>query len=96
MPPARRSAAIKHSPEAVAFGLVIAKRRQALGFSQEELCFRSGKQRTYVSDLERGLKEPCLKTIFSVATALQMTPSSLFRAIEVQLLATAKPVRKRL
>jgi transcriptional regulator with XRE-family HTH domain len=53
-----------------AFGLVVQQHRTTLGFSQEELAERSGLHRTYISQIERGLKSPSLRTIASLAKAL--------------------------
>lgn len=65
-----------------AFGEAIRRRRSTLQISQEELGFRSGVHRTYVSELERGLKSPTLATIERLAEALDLRPSGLLRQAE--------------
>jgi len=73
------------SREAEAFGKVLHRVRTAQGFSQEELGFRSGSNRTYISDMERGIKEPCLTMLFRIAAALNTAPSLLFKSLEAML-----------
>ncbi len=64
------------------FGKVIQQLRQHLKLSQEELGFKSGYHRTYISQLERGIKSPSLKTIFNLAKALDITPSELIHRVQ--------------
>ena len=52
------------------------------GLSQEQLGFESGYHRTYISQLERGLKNPSLNTVFDLAKVLEVSPSSLIQIIE--------------
>ena len=62
-----------------AFGQVIQTRRKRLKLSQEELGFRSGLHRTFVSQLERGLKSPSLRTLLTIAAALDTEADVLVR-----------------
>ena len=48
--------------------------RNKAGISQEELAERAGLHRTYVSQLERGLKNPSLEVIIALARGLRVTP----------------------
>ncbi len=66
----------------ISFGRVLKRLRQKQGLSQEELGFRSGYHRTYISLLERGLKSPSLNTIFEMAKALKISPSDLIFKVE--------------
>jgi transcriptional regulator with XRE-family HTH domain len=68
------------------FGLAIRQRRQELGISQEELSFRAGLHRTYISDIERGSRNPSLENIEKLAKALDISVSILFAnyGIEVE------------
>ncbi len=70
------------------FGQVIQQLRQHLKLSQEELGFKSGYHRTYISQLERGMKSPSLKTIFNLAKALNITPSELIHRVQCDSLQT--------
>lgn len=64
------------------FGEVLAEFRQRAGFSQEGLADRAGVHRTYVSQLERGLKSPTLDVLLRLASALGIQPSRLLIAME--------------
>jgi transcriptional regulator with XRE-family HTH domain len=65
-----------------AFGQALRKIRMKSGLSQEELGFKSGYHRTYISLLERGLRSPTLKTIFDLSSTLDITPSIFVRLVE--------------
>ena len=62
-----------------AFGQALRARREALDLSQEELGFRSDVHRTYISELERGVKNPSLTTLQKLAAALKITKTALVR-----------------
>jgi transcriptional regulator with XRE-family HTH domain len=53
-------------------GLNIRRHRLAAGMTQEELAFRAGMDRTYLSDIERGRRNPTLLTMQDVATPLNL------------------------
>ncbi|MGH2359354.1 MAG: helix-turn-helix domain-containing protein [bacterium] len=72
------------SPEVV-FGREVARLRKRLGISQEELAFRAGVHRTYVSQIERGIKSPTLSVIYNLAHALGYSAGKLVAAAERQL-----------
>jgi transcriptional regulator with XRE-family HTH domain len=59
-------------------GIAIRERRTFLRISQEELAVRSGLHRTYLSDVERGARNPSIKTIEKIAHALQVPVVKLF------------------
>lgn len=69
----------------ITFGKVLQSLRRERGLSQEALGYNSGYHRTYISLLERGQKSPSLKTIFKLATALDVKVSSLIKLIERKL-----------
>jgi CheY-like chemotaxis protein/DNA-binding Xre family transcriptional regulator len=56
----------------------IKEQRNALGISQEELAARAGLHRTYVSELERGERNPSIKSIEKLAQALEVSFTRLF------------------
>lgn len=60
------------------FGLAIKQRRQELKISQEELAFRAGLHRTYLSDIERSSRNPSLENIEKLAKALEISIFMLF------------------
>ena len=47
------------------------------GLSQEELAFRAGMKRTYLSDLERGARNPTVRALGRLASALGVAPARL-------------------
>lgn len=65
-----------------AFGQVIRDFRKAKKLSQEKLAFESGLDRTFISLLECGRKQPSLVTIFQLAKALQIPPSQIIASVE--------------
>ena len=67
------------------FGEELRKARELAGLSQEKLGFESGYHPTYVSQLERGIKSPTLKAIFSLAKAVGLRPSQMVKNVEVRL-----------
>ena len=48
--------------------------REKAEISQEELAERAGLHRTYISQLERGMKSPSLDVIVALARGLRITP----------------------
>ncbi|OIR17697.1 PAS fold protein [mine drainage metagenome] len=64
------------------FGVVIKKVRLEHGFTQEKLASQSGLERTFISMLERGIKQPSLKTISSLAKAVGLKNSELLHLVE--------------
>lgn len=66
----------------VAFGKIIAARREKLGLTQEQLADRCGTARNYVGELERGEKQPTLTSLFAVAEALESTPAELMKVLQ--------------
>ena len=61
----------------VAFGKAVREQRLKLKLSQEALGFRCGLDRTYVSGIERGVRNPTLVTLMKLALGLEMTASRL-------------------
>jgi CheY-like chemotaxis protein len=59
-------------------GATIKNKRSTLGISQEELAYRAGLHRTYVSDVERGMRNPSIESIEKLAGALEISVSMLF------------------
>jgi len=59
-------------------GAAIRRERSALRISQDELAKRSGLHRTYVSDLERGGRNPSVGSIQKIARALHVPVAKLF------------------
>jgi len=79
VPPRDATTAFNH-----AFGDAVREAREKLGISQEELGFESELDRTYVSGIERGVRNPTIKTIHRLCRALGVRPSALLKAAEQQ------------
>ncbi len=71
----------KHDPILIAFGRSVRKQREARGFSQEVLAERADLDRTYISDIERGTRNPGIKNVFRIARALGISLSQLTNGI---------------
>ena len=63
-------------------GLVIQKKREEKGLSQEVVSGLAGIGRTHLSAIERGQRKPTLETFFRLAEAVDMPPSELMKHIE--------------
>jgi len=68
-----------------AFGQVIKEQRIARGLSQQELADYSEMDRTYLSDLERGLNYPTLNIVFKLCEILDIKPHLLILKVETLL-----------
>ena len=66
------------------FGKVLHEMRVANNISQEKLAEFSELDRTYISLLERGLRQPTITTLFRLAKALNIQPSALIEKVEQQ------------
>jgi transcriptional regulator with XRE-family HTH domain len=75
-PTTRRS-----SPVALRFGILVAQKRRAAGLPQDELARLTGKHRTEISLLERGLGVPRLDTVILLAAGLEIEPDNLIEGI---------------
>lgn len=66
-----------------ALGEAIRTRRGEIdGLSQEGLADLAGMHRTYVSEIERGLRNPSFRNLFKLATALEVPLSELVAQAE--------------
>jgi transcriptional regulator with XRE-family HTH domain len=68
-----------------AFGQALREIRTALQLSQDELAYRAGIDRTYVSILELGQKSPTLDVVFKIAHGLGLPPSDLLARTEAHM-----------
>lgn len=60
------------------------KYRTQLNLSQEELGFRANLDRTYISGVERGVRNPSLTALVCLASGLDITVSELLTHLEVE------------
>ena len=56
--------------------------RLARGLSQEQLAFEAEMKRSYLSDLERGTRNPSVRALGRLAQALGVEPPELLRRSE--------------
>ena len=53
--------------------------RMGLGLSQEAMALEAGIDRTYASQIERGIGNPSLRVICSIAEVLKVEPTDLLK-----------------
>lgn len=61
----------------VLLGRNVRMQREARGLSQEQLAFEAGMKRSYLSELERGLRNPSVRALGRLAAALNIDPAVL-------------------
>jgi transcriptional regulator with XRE-family HTH domain len=66
------------SPEHVAFGAAVRELRGRRRLTQEALAQRCDMDRTYLSGIERGVRNPSLANILRIAASLEVAPAELF------------------
>jgi len=59
------------------FGNNVRRLRESKGWSQEDLAEKADLHRTYVSGIERGVRNPTLTIVFKLADALGVAPAVL-------------------
>lgn len=62
----------------VALGVRVRELREALKLSQEAFAHKAGLDRTYVSGVERGRRNPTLDVLYRLADALEVEVRDLF------------------
>ena len=63
-------------------GALIRHHRLDHGLSQEELGHKASLHRTYVSSVERGIRNPTITVLHRIASALGLTVSELLDGLE--------------
>ncbi len=72
-----------------AFGQVLRELRESEDLSQEQFAFEVESGRTYISELERGLRAPTLRWLFRIASRFEITPSEMMRRVEAKVSAAS-------
>jgi transcriptional regulator with XRE-family HTH domain len=72
----------KRDPVLAAFGQSVRKHRDAKTLTQEALAEKANLDRTYLSDIERGTRNPGVKNVVRIAKALDITASELCQGID--------------
>jgi transcriptional regulator with XRE-family HTH domain len=60
-------------------GINVRRLREGRHLSQEELAFEAELHRTYISGVERGIRNPTVTVVAKIARALDVTPDQLLR-----------------
>ena len=70
----------------LAFGEALRRARKRANISQEKLALDAGLDRTFISGLERGVRQPTLNTLFMLSRSLDVAPHVLVERTQVLLL----------
>lgn len=71
-------------PHRRAFGDRVRELRQELGMSQEAFAHHADFDRTYISGIERGIRNPTLDVIYRLAESLNCPVTTLFTETDEQ------------
>lgn len=63
-------------------GLNLKRFREEQGFSQEAFADHCGLHRTYISGIERGIRNPTIVILDRIAKALRVAPGALLEPIK--------------
>jgi len=74
------------------FGALLKQLREERGLSQAQLALDSELDQTFVSLLERGRRQPTLRTLFALCDALRVQPD----AVVAKLMTARKAHRRRI
>lgn len=72
----------KRDPILCSFGQCLAKHRRAKELSQEALAEKADLDRTYLSDIERGVRNPGIRNVVLIAKALGIPASDLLKGVK--------------
>lgn len=72
----------QRSSQLTPFGNAVRERRESKNLSQEELADLCNIHRTYIGGVERGERNPTLRTMLKLAAALDTQLSTLILAME--------------
>jgi len=73
---------LKPTRALIGFGQIVRINRQSHGLNQTLFAGKCGLNRTYLSELERGKRNPSLLTIECIAKALRISISALCTSID--------------
>ncbi len=66
----------------IEFGKLLKNLRMAKGLSQEQMSFKTGLTRNFISLIECGNRQPTIKSLFAIADALDEKPSDIIKMLE--------------
>jgi transcriptional regulator with XRE-family HTH domain len=73
----------KRNPPLVTLGLNVRRRREELGLTQEKLAEKAELDQTYISGIERGLRNPGILNIAKLAKGLSMSTWQLCKGVDL-------------
>jgi transcriptional regulator with XRE-family HTH domain len=79
----------------VRFGLAIKYLRLKQSLTQEELAHRATLHRTYLTDIERGTRNPSIEVIEKLADGLGISLADLFRLADTVMSSSKFVLRKK-
>lgn len=65
-----------------ALGQELRRARKEAGLTQVEVAKKTKIDRSFISDVERGVATPSLQTLFALCKALRVAPSDVIRRVE--------------
>ena len=83
----------RRSDRHLAYGMALREIRSERLLSQEALAHRAGLDRTYLSGIERGERNPSLESLLKIMDALELPLSELATRAE-QVDASSAPVKR--
>jgi transcriptional regulator with XRE-family HTH domain len=72
----------KLDPVLAAFGQAVRERRDAKKLTQEKLAERADLDPTYISGIERGIRNPGIKNVARLAKALGIATADLCKGVD--------------
>ena len=72
----------KRDPVLAALGQNVRQRREARELTQEKLAEKAGLDPTYISGIERGLRNPGIRNVAWLAKALGLTTARLCEGVD--------------
>lgn len=74
---------LKRDPVLAALGQNVRRAREAKSLTQEKLAEKAALDPTYISGIERGLRNPGIKNVARLAKALGFTTAELCKGVDV-------------
>ncbi len=68
-----------------AFAKTLKKLRSEKGLSQEALGLHADLHRTFISQLERGLKSPTIDSLYEICEVLKISPSEFLSRVDLEI-----------
>ena len=72
----------KRNSTLIQFGRNVARLRDKAGLSQDKLAEKADLDRTYLSGIERGVRNPGIKIVIRLARALRVTVDQLCKGVD--------------